>query len=114
MKRRYNDPALRQVAQQVVLGGLVIILMFMLFGCSRIARDGKQAMDIRAGLDECHENKLSVVLFQRPDHVVYAIRCFPPAEEVDKTVMVRPKTPINLLRPFMETINETVIIQQKP
>lgn len=99
-----------QVVKQVITGSLVILVCFLLFGCSGIKIYGKSANDIRAGLDECHENKLLVLLYVRPDHAIYAIRCFPPPDEVSKQVVVREKTPINLLRPFME--KETIVIQK--
>lgn len=110
MKRPSYDSLFWYVVKQTILGTLVIVLAFLLFACSPITLYGKGANDIRAAIDECHQNKLAVLLFQRPDNQVYAIRCIPPANEVEKTVMVRPKTPINLWRPFFD--KETIIIDQ--
>ena len=97
--------------KQAILDCLVIAVIFLLFGCAHHTLYGKSASDIRAAIDECHQNKLSVLLFQRPDHTVYAIRCIPLASEIEHTVMVRPKTPINVLRPLFNS--ETILIEQQ-
>lgn len=114
MKLPSCDSVFWYVVKQTILGTLVIVMAFLLFACSPITLYGKGANDIRAAIDECHQNKLAVLLFERPDHQVYAIRCTPPASEVDKVIMVRPKTPINVLRPFFESMDnkETIVIQQ--
>lgn len=105
-----KSPWYDTVYKQTLMGAVVILVVFLLYGCSHHVLYGKDANTIRAAIDECHQNKLEVLLFQRPDHTVYAIRCTPPKSEVEQTVTVREKTPINLFRHFIDA--NKVLIEQ--
>lgn len=61
------------------------------------------AENLRAALDECHEMKLWVLVYQRPDRSVMDVRCIPNPEQVNEIVTLRPKMPMKLIRPFFES-----------
>ncbi|MCF1432210.1 MAG: hypothetical protein LPH20_15625 [Shewanella sp.] len=57
---------------------------------------------MRAALDECVDNNLDVLVYQRPDQSVMAVRCIPKADQVSKTIKARPYVPMKILRPVMK------------
>ncbi len=84
-------------------------LPFLLSGCSAMLGKGMSAETMRAAIDECRQQNLNVLLYKRPDSSVFAIRCIPKETEIDKTVIVRPKMPVNALRPFIK--KEIMVIE---
>lgn len=68
---------------------------------------GMSAETMRAAIDVCRQHDLNVLLYKRPDNSVFAIRCIPKESEIKKTVMVRPKMPVNMIRPFLR---ETMVV----
>lgn len=81
---------------------IIAIVIFLLTGCSPLVATGLKPDAIRVALDECNQHNLKVLLYQRPDHSVFSIRCVPKEEEVHKTVTVRPRIPMRAIRPFLE------------
>ncbi len=55
---------------------LLLIALLMLLGCSS-SGGIMSAENLRAALDECHEMKLWVLVYQRPDRSVMDVRCIP-------------------------------------
>lgn len=81
---------------------LLLIALLMLLGCS--SRGGiMSAENLRAALDECHEMKLWVLVYQRPDRSVMDVRCIPQPDQVNEFVTLRPKLSMKLIRPFFES-----------
>ena len=77
---------------------------FLLFtGCVSSGGNIMSAENLRAALDECHELKLWVLVYQRPDRSVMDIRCIPNPDQVDEIITLRPKMPMKLIRPFFES-----------
>ncbi len=81
---------------------ILIVAIFLLAGCSPILATGLKPDAMRTALDECDQNNLNVLLYQRPDGSVFALRCVPKEEEVYKVVTVRPRVPMRAIRPFLE------------
>lgn len=57
---------------------------------------------MRTAIDNCQSNNLNVILYQRPDGSVIAIRCLPKPEDITKSVILRPKTSLPALRLLFE------------
>ena len=82
--------------------GTLIFIIFILTACSPILLTGLKPDAIRIALDECNQNNLKVLLYQRPDQSVFSIRCIPKDEDIHKTVTVRPRIPMRVIRPLLE------------
>ena len=79
---------------------LIIPIIMVLNGCTIMNRP-MSALNMRTAIDECRELKLAVMVYQRPDKSVIAIRCIPRADEAEETVTLRPKIPVQILKPMM-------------
>jgi hypothetical protein len=80
----------------------LITLMTLCVGCAPNIPLLMKAENMRAAIDECRQRELNVLLYKRPDNSAFAIRCIPKNDDVDKTVIVRPRMPVNALRPFLK------------
>lgn len=84
-----------------------LIFLLLLIGCTLLGciSGGSimRAENLRAALDECHELKLWVLVYQRPDRSVMDIRCIPNPDQVNEYITLRPKMPMRLIRPFYES-----------
>ncbi len=89
---------------------LALTLCLLLTACSPLMSRGMNAQTLRAAIDECQTQNLNVLMYKRPDGSVFAIRCLPREEEISKSVIVRPKMPVNILRPFLK--KETLVIEE--
>lgn len=78
----------------------VLWIGFFLVGCS--TSSVMSAENLRAALDECHEMKLWILVYQRPDRSVMDVRCIPDPDQVNEYVTLRPKMPMKLIRPFYD------------
>ena len=86
----------------------LLISLWLVIGCpvtGCVSSGGSimSAENLRAALDECHELKLWVLVYQRPDHSVMDIRCIPDPDQVNEVITLRPKMPMRLIRPFYES-----------
>lgn len=81
---------------------LLIIVLMLLLGCSS-TRGIMSAENLRAALDECHELRLWVLVYQRPDRSVMDVRCIPDPDQVNEYVTLRPKLSMKMIRPFFES-----------
>ena len=88
----------------------LIVLIELCSGCTNIPQPMK-AENMRAAIDECRQRNLDVLLYKRPDNSAFAIRCIPKDKEVDKTVIVRPRMPVNALRPFIK--QEVMVVEDR-
>lgn len=61
---------------------------------------------MRAAIENCQSNNLDVMVYKRPDGSVIAIRCIPKPEDVTKSVIIRPRTSMPLIRLFSENYEE--------
>lgn len=86
----------------------LILLLVVCVGCTPMLSKGMKADTMRAAIDECKQQNLNVLLYKRPDSSVFAIRCIPKSEEISKEVIVRPRMPVNMLRPFIQ--KETMVV----
>lgn len=59
--------------------------------------------NLRAALDECRENDLASLVYIRTDNSVMGVRCIPKPDQVDRTIRIRPYTPMKIIRTFAET-----------
>ena len=69
-----------------------------------------KADTMRAAIDECKQQNLNVLMYKRPDSSVFAIRCIPKDDEISKQVIVRPRMPVNALRPFIR--KEVMVVDE--
>lgn len=63
---------------------------------------------MRAAIENCQSNELNVLVYKRPDGSVLAIRCIPKPEDVTKSVTLRPRTSMPLIRLFHENYEEVI------
>ena len=83
---------------------LVGALLLLLTGCKHHWGDMKSA-DMRAAIDNCHENQLGVLVYQRADQSVMAIRCMPLPDQVSHRVTVRKRANMPILRVLTESMD---------
>lgn len=77
-----------------------LVLILLLTGCGwHKPMTGER---LKAALEECHENDLDVLAYLRTDNSVMAIRCIPKPGQINKTIRVRPYTPMKVVRPFSQ------------
>ena len=64
--------------------------------------------NLRAALNECHENDLATLVYVRPDNSVMGVRCIPKPDQINKVVRIRQYAPMKILRQVMqfEEVNE--------
>lgn len=84
------------------------VLLLSLSACQMHPGDMK-ANTMRAAIDNCKENQLGVLVFQRADRSIVAIRCMPLKEEIAHTVTLRKRMPLQL----MQILNEQLDIIEK-
>ena len=87
------------------LSGVVLCLL-ILSACQFHGGDMK-ANTMRAAIDNCRENNLGVLVFQRADRSIIAIRCIPLTDEVTHTVTLRKRVPLQLMQMFNEQFEFT-------
>lgn len=85
-----------------VVKALLLITLLLITGCTSTG-GVMSAENLRAALDECHEMKLQVLVYQRPDRSVMDVRCIPDPDQVAEFVTLRPKLPMKMIRPFFES-----------
>lgn len=83
---------------------MVVLLHLYLTGCTSHLGDMKAA-DMRAAIDNCRQNCLGVMIYQRADRSIMAIRCIPLPSEVNHTVTVRKRVNMPMLRILTESID---------
>ena len=95
----------RQFVRVSIIFGIVFMLgiFFFLAGCSHLIK-GMDSNTMRTAIDNCKSNNLDVILYQRPDGSVVAIRCLPKPDDVTKSVILRPKVSLPVLRMFYENV----------
>lgn len=82
---------------------ILLLTVSLLTGCTGLFINGLEPNTIRAALDECREFNLDTLVYSRPDGSVFSIRCIPKPDEVNKHITIRPRVPMRLLRPYMDT-----------
>lgn len=94
-----------QFVRVSIIFGIVFTLgvFFFLAGCSHLIK-GMDSNTMRTAIDNCKSNNLDVILYQRPDGSVVAIRCLPKPDDVTKSVILRPKVALPVLRMFYENV----------
>lgn len=80
------------------------VVQALLPGCMSHLGDMKAA-DMRAAIDNCRQNQLGVMTYQRADRSVIAIRCIPLSSEVNHSVTIRKRANMPLLRIITENID---------
>lgn len=80
------------------------VLFLLLTACNTHHGDMK-ADTMRAAIDNCQQNKLGVLVYQRPDQSVMDIRCMPIKGEVNHTVTIRKRANMPILRILTESID---------
>ena len=83
------------------------VVQLLLTGCMSHLGDMKAA-DMRAAIDNCRQNHLGVLAYQRADRSIMAIRCIPLPSEVNHSVTIRKR--INM--PLFRIITENIDIQE--
>ena len=79
---------------------LVVMACFIISSCTHLS--GMNAMTMRAALDDCKQQELDVLVYKRPDGSVMAIRCLPKPDEVAKSITLRPRLPLPVIKAFSE------------
>lgn len=80
------------------------VVQMLLTACTSHLGDMKAA-DMRAAIDNCRQNFLGVMIYQRADRSIMAIRCIPLPSEVNHTVTVRKRANMPILRILTESID---------
>ena len=80
------------------------VVQLLLTGCMGHLGDMKAA-DMRAAIDNCRQNQLGVLTYQRADRSIMAIRCIPLPSEVNHSVTIRKRVNMPLLRVITENID---------
>ena len=93
---------------------VIAATVYMLTGCSPILATGLEPNTMRTAIDECKQQNLHVLLYQRPDTSVFAIRCIPKEEDVHKTITVRPRVPMRVIRHLLEQDISVIMQSQMP
>ena len=88
----------------LIISTIVVLLHLYLTGCQHHWGDMK-AMDMRAAIDNCHQNNLGVLTYQRADQSIMAIRCIPLANDVNHKVTVRKRANMPVIRVLKETMD---------
>ena len=88
----------------LLISTIVVLLHLWLTGCQHHWGDMKAA-DMRAAIDNCHQNQLGVLTYQRADQSIMAIRCMPLPSDVNHKVTVRKRTNMPIFRVLTETID---------
>ncbi len=83
---------------------MVVLLHLHLTGCNTHLGDMKAA-DMRTAIDNCRQNQLGVMIYQRVDKSIMAIRCIPLTSEVNHTVTVRKRVNMPILRILTESLD---------
>ena len=81
----------------LIIKTCIIIVMLIISACTWLHHPMTGA-NLRAALDECHENELATLVYIRPDNSVTGVRCIPKPEQVARTIRVRHYVPLKLLR----------------
>jgi len=83
----------------------ILIFLFFFGGCTWMNKP-MTAIDMKTAINECRQAGLNVLVYERPDQSVIDIRCIPKESDTDETVILRPKIPVNILKPIIyEVIN---------
>ena len=82
----------------------IFVMQLNLTGCMGHLGDMKAA-DMRAAIDNCRQNQLGVLTYQRADRSIMAIRCIPLPSEVNHSVTIRKRANMPLLRIITENID---------
>ena len=101
---------MKSKVRAILRASIPLVLSTGLAGCSPLLSRGMSAETMRAAIDECTQQNLNVLLYRRPDSSVFAIRCTPRDEEVSKQVIVRPRMPVNAIRPFIR--KEVMVVEE--
>lgn len=88
----------------LLVSTLVVLLHLLLTGCIHLLGDMKAA-DMRAAIDNCRQNQLGVMIYQRADKSIMAIRCIPLPSDVNHTITVRKRSNLPILRILTENID---------
>ncbi len=88
----------------LLISTIVVLLHLYLTGCNTHHGDMK-ADTMRAAIDNCRQNQLGVLVYQRPDKSVMDIRCMPVKGEVQHTVTVRKRDNMPILRILTDTVD---------
>ena len=88
----------------LIISTIVVLLHIYLTGCMGHLGDMKAA-DMRAAIDNCRQNQLGVLAYQRADRSIMAIRCIPLPNEVSHSVTIRKRVNMPILRIITENID---------
>lgn len=88
----------------LLVSTVVVFLHLYLTACTGHLGDMKAA-DMRAAIDNCRQNQLGVLTYQRADKSIMAIRCIPLSSEVSHIVTVRKRANMPILRILTESID---------
>ncbi len=90
---------------KLLLTSIIFVLLHLyITACTGHLGDMKAA-DMRAAIDNCRQNQLGVMAYQRADKSIMAIRCIPLRNEINHAVTVRRRANMPILRILTETID---------
>jgi hypothetical protein len=79
---------------------IFLVILLLLTGCNSLFDMSADTM--RAAIDNCKDKKLGVLVYQRTDGSVMAIRCMPSSEDVTQSVTLRKRTPMPIIKLIYE------------
>ena len=80
------------------------VVQTLLTGCNTHYGDMKSG-DMRAAIDNCRQNKLGVLVYQRADKSVMDIRCMPLKDDITHTVTIRKASTMPIVRILTDSID---------